>query len=105
MQLRRPRQTKDRASIFKKSAFAASSLAAAITPSFAFARQTPIDVDTITTGSIASQAMIWKVDPAIILVLLIAAFLVLVVSGFALILRSLREAAQPKSTRPHRSFE
>jgi ABC-type antimicrobial peptide transport system permease subunit len=105
MQLRRHLQTTDLASIFKKSAYAAFSLAALFSPALAYARQTPIDVDTITTGSIASQAMIWKVDPSIILILLIAAFLVLVVSGFALIRRSLREAAQPKRTRPYRSFE
>lgn len=105
MQLHGPRKKTDRTSVFTRSANAAVTLAAVLFPALAYARKPPIDVDTITTGSIASQAMIWKVDPSIILFVLIAAFLVLVISGFALIRRSLREAAQPKRTRPHRSFE
>jgi hypothetical protein len=74
-------------------------------PSFALAKQSAHDIDTITTGSIPSQAMLWTVEPSIILGLLIAAFVALIVAGFALARRSMRDVAQQQQKRISRSFD
>lgn len=104
-------QTQSKASAFARLAPTAYGLPlavaalAAFAPLSAEARQEPVDIDMVTTGSITSQAMIWTVDPSIILFFLIAAFVTLVATGFILVRRSLRDTSEQQTSRPHRAFE
>lgn len=81
------------------------SLVTIATPIGAYARQQPLGIDTMTTGSIPSQAMLWTVDPTIILFMLLAAFIGLSVTGFVLLRRTLLDTARQEAQRINRPFE